>query len=121
MKTLLKTSRKINSALEKFATEHMGTISLTDKAMTGLSIDKIDVDSMYLFETCDNETGDVITQAVISDGVNCYSTCSSIVVSMVDQLIDMVNNGDANVSDIHMSFAYGNTRNGNKCLTCNIM
>lgn len=115
MKKIVKTTAKINSALDRLRMERLSGESITDKAMTTLTItDTTDILDLHLYEV-DTDDG-YIQQAIIVDAGGAHSTSSKVVISLVDELIDIINNGDANLSDVKITFSYATSKEGNKYL-----
>lgn len=120
MKKIVKTTAKINSALDRLRMERMTGMSITDKAMTTLDIaGSTDILDLHLYEV-DTDDG-CIQQAIIVDGNGAHSTSSKVVISLVDELIDIINNGDANLSDVKLAFSYATSKEGNKYLNATLV
>lgn len=120
MKKIVKTTAKINSALDRLRMERMTGESITDKAMTALNIAaSTDILDLHLYEV-DTDDG-YIQQAIIVDGNGAHSTSSKVVISLVDELIDIINNGDANLSDVKLAFSYATSKEGNKYLNATLV
>lgn len=115
MKKIIKTTSQINNALDRLRMERLTGESITDKAMTALSIiNSTDILALHLYEV-DTDDG-YIQQAIIVDGNGAHSTSSKVVISLVDELIDIINNGDASLSDVKFMFGYATSKEGNKYL-----
>lgn len=100
--------------------ERMVGESITDKAMTTLSItDATEILSLELYEV-DTDDG-YIQQAIIVDTKGAHSTSSKVVISLVEELIDIINNGDAKLSDVKIAFSYATSREGNKYLNATLI
>lgn len=120
MKKIVKTTAKINSALDRLRMERMTGVSITDKAMTVLNItDSTDILDLYLYEV-DTDDG-YVQQAIIVDDNGAHSTSSKVVISLVDELIDIINNGDANLSDVKLAFSYATSKEGNMYLNATLI
>lgn len=120
MKKIVKTTAKINSALDRLRMERLTGESITDKAMTALSItDSTVILDLHLFEV-DTDDG-YIQQAIIVDDNGAHSTSSKVVISLVDELIDIINNGDAMLSDVKIAYSYATSKEGNKYLNATLI
>lgn len=126
MKNIKLTTANITSPIDKIKLERMNTVSITDKAMSKFEISEIekgDVESLTIFEGVDDETGEIYEQAVISTYTANYSTCSKSVVSLVGELIDILNEDSAIISlaDVGFKFYKKTTKNGNNCVVADLM
>lgn len=120
MKKIVKTTAKINSALDRLRMERLTGESITDKAMTTLSVtDTTGILDLHLYEV-DTDDG-YVQQAIIVDASGAHSTSSKVVISLVDELIDIINNGDANLSDVKLVFSYATSKEGNKYLNATLV
>lgn len=120
MKKIVKTTAKINSALDRLRMERLTGESITDKAMTALSItDSTVILDLHLYEV-DTDDG-YIQQAIIVDDNGAHSTSSKVVISLVDELIDIINNGDAMLSDVKIVYSYATSKEGNKYLNATLI
>lgn len=115
MKKLIKSTTVVKNALDRLRMERMVGVSITDKAMTELSVERVEnIKAMHLFEV-DTDDG-YIQQVIIEDVNGAHSSSSKVLISLVDELIDIVNNGEASLTDITIDFEYGNSGTGNKYL-----
>ena len=118
-KIIEKTTENLNSKLSYLKTTRKATIAITDKAMSTLTVDIIpqgDVESLTIF----NISGD-IEQAMISTVSGAYTTCSKVVVSLVAELIDLINSGEVNIDDIGFQFMVVTSKSGNKYIGVDLL
>ena len=126
MKNIKLTTATITSPIDKIKLERMNTVSITDKAMSYFEVDEIakgEVKSLTVFIGVDDETGEEYEQCVISTDVANYSTCSLSIVSLVSELIDLLNEDSAIISlnDIGFKFYKKTTKNGNNCIVADLI
>lgn len=120
MKHLVASTAKVEKRIDKVKIERMSGVSIVDKAMTHVEVSSINpVTNMYIFEV-DIDEG-VITQAIIESDVDRYSTSSSVAIDLVEELIEMVNDGDVALSDIGFNVSISVSRTGNKYLDLQLM
>lgn len=125
MKNIKLTTANITSPIDKIKLSRMNTVSITDKAMSKFEISEIakgDVKALTIFDGVDDETGEKYEQCVIStDSVN-YSTCSKSIVSLVGELIDILNKDSTiNLNDVGFKFYKKTTKNGNNCVVADLI
>ena len=115
MKKLVKTTTIASNALTRLKLERLTGDSITDKGMTSLSTDIItDVKAMHIYEV-DTPDG-YIQQAIIEDASGVHSTCSSVAITLIDELIDLVNNGDVELGEITLKVTLAVSQEGKKYL-----
>ena len=126
MKNIKLTTATITSPIDRIKLERMNTVSITDKAMSYFELEEIakgQVTALTIFVGNDDETGEEYEQCVISTDVANYSTCSLSVVSLVSELIDILNEDSAIISlnDIGFKFYKKTTKNGNNCVVADLI
>lgn len=124
MKEITKTTMKLNNALDALKLKRLNTVSITDKAMTQLAIDNIAVGELKhitFYNVTDEETGEINSQVVFGTERGNFSTCSAVVLSLAYDIYDGVVDNDIVLQDVGLKFGFGNSRNGNKYLSCEIM
>lgn len=126
MKSIKLTTATITSPIDRIKLERLNTVSITDKAMSYFEVDEIakgEVKALTIFVGTDDETGEEYEQCVISTDVANYSTCSLSIVSLVTELIDIVNGDSAIISlnDIGFKFYKKTTKNGNNCIVADLI
>ena len=126
MKNIKLTTATITSPIDRIKLERMNTVSITDKAMSYFELEeraKGQVTALTIFVGNDDETGEEYEQCVISTDVANYSTCSLSVVSLVSELIDILNEDSAIISlnDIGFKFYKKTTKNGNNCVVADLI
>lgn len=115
MKNLVKTTTVASNSLTRLKLERLTGESITDKGMTSLSTDILtDITAMHIYEI-DTED-DLVHQAIIEDASGVHSTCSSVAISLIDELIDLVNNGDVKLDEITLKATLSVSREGKKYL-----
>ena len=120
MKHLVASTAKVEKRIDMLKIERMTGVSITDKAMTAVAVDSIDnVTNLYVFDV-ETEEGN-ITQAIIKTNDNAYSTCSSVAVDLIKDLIQLVNDGDVSLSEIGFNVKISVSRTGNKYLDLQLM
>lgn len=126
MKNIKFTTANITSPIDKIKLQRMNTVSITDKAMSHFEINEIakgEVKALTIFDGVDDETGEVYEQCVISTDTANYSTCSKSIVSLVGELIDILNEDSAIISlnDVGFKFYKKTTKNGNNCVVADLI
>ena len=126
MKNIKFTTANITSPIDKIKLQRMNTVSITDKAMSHFEIDEIakgEVKALTIFDGVDDETGEIYEQCVISTDTANYSTCSKSIVSLVGELIDILNDDSAmiNLDDVGFKFYKKTTKNGNNCVVADLI
>ena len=126
MKNIELTTANITSPIDKIKLSRMNTVSITDKAMTHFEINEIEkgeVKELTVFYGADDETGETYEQCVISTDTANYSTCSKSIVSLVKELIDIINADSAIISlnDVGFKFYKKTTKNGNNCVVADLI
>lgn len=124
MRKLLDTTFKVQRALDRIKLEGMSLTSITDKTMTSLSIEEIPVGSvtgLTVFEGVDEDTGEIFKTAVISTSEKNYSSGSVVLLNRIDNLIDIISDGDCSVEEFGFRFGFSTTNSGNKCLSVDII
>lgn len=120
MKHLVASTAKVEKRIDMLKVERMTGVSITDKAMTTVAVDTIDpVTNLYIFDV-ETEEGN-ITQAIIATDDNAYSTCSTVAVELIRELIELVNKGDISLSEIGFNVKIAVSRAGNKYLDLQFM
>ena len=106
MKNIKLTTANITSPIDKIKLQRMNTVSITDKAMSHFEINEI-------------AKGDV-KALTIFDGVD---DCSKSIVSLVGELIDILNEDSAIISlnDVGFKFYKKTTKNGNNCVVADLI
>lgn len=125
MKKIKTTTHKITNKLMELKLSRLSTTSVCDKTMATFNVSEIpvgNVANLTIMNGMDEETSEEFEQAVIEtvDG-NAYSTCSMSSVTLIDELIDMIVDGDCNISDIGFTFEKITTKNGNNCCACSLI
>ena len=80
------------------------------------------VENLTIMTGMDEETSEEFEQAVI-ETVNgeAYSTCSMSAVTLIDELIDMIDGEECRIADIGFTFEKITTKNGNNCCICSLI
>ena len=125
MKKIKKTTHEITNKLMELKLSRLSTTSVCDKTMATFNVSEIPVGNianLTIMNGIDEETSEEFEQAVIEtvDG-NVYSTCSISAVSLIDELIDMIGDGECNISEIGFKFEKITTKNGNNCCACSLI
>ena len=125
MKKIKKTTHEITNKLMELKLSRLSTTSVCDKTMATFNVSEIpvgNVANLTIMNGIDEETSEEFEQAVIEtvDG-NVYSTCSISAVSLIYELIDMINDGECDISDIGFTFEKITTKNGNNCCACSLI
>lgn len=103
----------------------LATTSVCDKTMATFNVSEIpigNVSNLTIMNGIDDETSEEFEQAVIEtvDG-KAYSTCSMSTLTLVDELITMINDGECSIADIGFTFEKITTKNGNNCCACSLI
>lgn len=123
MKDLVKTTFALVNALDALKLKRMNTTSITDKAMSKISAENINVGELKgitFYEVVDEETGEVNNQVVFSTDTVNYSTCSKVAYGLASDIFDLVSSGDIKIEDVGIRFSFANSRAGNKFLSCEL-
>lgn len=125
MKKLNNTTHKITNKLMELKLARLSTTSVCDKTMATFNVSEIpvgNVANLTIMNGIDEETSEEFEQAVIEtvDG-KAYSTCSTSTLTLVDELITMINNGECSIADIGFTFEKIVTKNGNNCCACSLI
>lgn len=123
MKNIKLTTAVIGNPLQELKAKRMSGTSITDKAMTKIEITSLQqgsISDIYMFESVDEETGEVINQTIFETVNGNYSTCSSVVNGLMTELIPLINEGVISLSQVGLEFSYKEARTGNKYLDCTI-
>ena len=125
MTKIKKTTHEITNKLMELKLSRLSTTSVCDKTMATFNVSEIpvgNVANLTIMNGIDEETSEEFEQAVIEtvDG-NVYSTCSISAVSLIYELIDMINDGECDISDIGFTFEKITTKNGNNCCACSLI
>lgn len=125
MKKIKNTTHKITNKLDSLKLSRMSTTSVCDKTMTTFNVTEIpvgNVENLTIMSGMDEETSEEFEQVVIEtvDG-NAYSTCSMSATTLIDELIDLISDGECNISDIGFTFEKITTKNGNNCCACSLI
>lgn len=125
MKKINNTTHKITNKLMELKLSRLSTTSVCDKTMATFNVSEIPVGSvanLTIMNGMDDETSEEFEQAVIEtvDG-NAYSTCSMSATTLINELIDLISDGECNISDIGFTFEKITTKNGNNCCACSLI
>ena len=125
MKKIKETTHKITNKLMELKLSRLSTNSVCDKTMSTFNVTEIpvgSVENLTIMVGMDEETSEEFEQAVIEtvDG-KAYSTCSMSAVTLVDELITMISDGECNITDIGFTFEKITTKNGNNCCACSLI
>lgn len=125
MKKIENTTHKITNKLDSLKLSRMSTTSVCDKTMTTFNVTEIpvgNVENLTIMSGMDDETSEEFEQVVIEtvDG-NAYSTCSMSATTLIEELIDLISDGECNISDIGFTFEKITTKNGNNCCACSLI
>lgn len=125
MKKIENTTHKITNKLDSLKLSRMTTTSVCDKTMTTFNVTEIpvgNVENLTVMSGMDEETSEEFEQVVIEtvDG-NAYSTCSMSATTLINELIDLISDGECNISDIGFTFEKITTKNGNNCCACSLI
>ena len=125
MKKINKTTHKITNKLMELKLSRLSTTSVCDKTMTSFNVSEIpvgNVANLTIMNGIDNETSEEFEQVVIEteDGL-AYSTCSMSAITLSDELINMINDGECSIADIGFTFEKITTKNGNNFCACSLI
>lgn len=125
MKKIENTTHKIANKLDLLKLSRMSTTSVCDKTMSTFNVTEIpvgNVENLTIMTGMDEETSEEFEQVVIEtvDG-NAYSTCSMSATTLIDELIDLISDGECDISDIGFTFEKITTKNGNNCCACSLI
>ena len=125
MKKIENTTHKITNKLDSLKLSRMSTTSVCDKTMSTFNVTEIpvgNVENLTIMTGMDEETSEEFEQVVIEtvDG-NAYSTCSMSATTLIDELIDLISDGECNIADIGFTFEKITTKNGNNCCACSLI
>lgn len=125
MKKIKTTTHPLTNKLESLKLSRMTTISVCDKTMSTFNVTEIpvgSVENLTIMTGMDEETSEEFEQAVI-ETVNgeAYSTCSMSAVTLIDELIDLISDGECSIADIGFTFDKITTKNGNNCCACSLI
>lgn len=124
MRKLVSTTFKVERALDRIKLEGMTLTSITDKTMSDLSVEEIpvgEINGLTVFEGVDEDTGEVFNTAVVSTHDKNYSSGSVVLLNRVEELIEVISNGDCSVDEFGFRFGFSTTNSGNKCLSIDII
>ncbi len=124
MRKLVSTTFKAERALDRIKLEGMTITSITDKTMSDLSVEEIavgEITGLTLFEGKNEDTGELFKTAVISTVDKNYSSGSVVLLNRVEELIEVISNGDCSVDEFGFRFGFSTTNSGNKCLSVDII
>lgn len=125
MKKIKSTTHKITNKLMELKLSRLSTTSVCDKTMSTFNVSEIpigNVANLTIMNGIDDETSEEFEQVVIEtvDGA-VYSTCSMSAISLVDELINMINDSVFSIADIGFTFEKITTKNGNNCCACSLI
>ena len=125
MKKIKTTTHSLTNKLDLLKLSRISTTSVCDKTMTTFNVSEIpvgNVANLTIMNGMDEETSEEFEQAIIEtvDG-KAYSTCSMSTVTLVDELITMINDGECSIADIGFTFDKITTKNGNNCCACSLI
>lgn len=125
MKKIKNTTHKITNKLMELKLSRLSTSSVCDKTMATFNVSEIpvgNVANLTIMNGIDEETSEEFNQAVIEtvDG-KAYSTCSMSTLTLVDELINMINDSECSIADIGFTFEKITTKNGNNCCACSLI
>lgn len=124
MRKLVSTTFKVERALDRIKLEGMTLTSITDKTMSDLSVEEIpvgEITGLTVFEGLDEDTGEVFNTAVVSTHDKNYSSGSVVLLNRIEELIEVISNGDCSVVEFGFRFGFSTTNSGNKCLSVDII
>ena len=124
MRKLVNTTFKVERALDRIKLEGMTLTSITDKTMSALSVEVIqvgEITGLTIFEGLDEDTGEVFKTVVVSTRDTNYSSGSVVLLNRVEELIDAISDDDCSVGDFGFRFGFSTTNSGNKCLSVDII
>ena len=125
MKKIKNTTHTLTNKLDSLKLSRLSTTSVCDKTMAIFNVSEIPVGSVVnltIMNGMDEETSEEFEQAIIEtvDG-KAYSTCSMSTVTLVDELITMINDGECSIADIGFTFEKIKKKNGNNCCACSLI
>lgn len=125
MKKIKNTTHALTNKLESLKLSRLSTTSVCDKTMSIFNVTEIpvgNVENLTIMNGMDEETSEEFEQAVIEtvDG-KVYSTCSMSAVSLINELIDMIDSEECGIADIGFTFERITTKNGNNCCACSLI
>lgn len=125
MKKIKNTTHKITNKLMELKLSRLSTVSVCDKTMATFNVSEIpvgNVANLTIMNGIDDETSEEFEQVVIEtvDGA-AYSTCSMSAITLVDELINMINDSECSIADIGFTFEKITTKNGNNCCACSLI
>lgn len=125
MKKINKTTHNITNKLMELKLARLATTSVCDKTMEKFNVSEIpvgNVANLTIMNGIDDETSEEFEQVVIEteDGA-VYSTCSMSAVTLMNELINMINDGECSIADIGLAFEKITTKNGNNCCACSLI
>ena len=125
MKKIKTTTHPLTNKLESLKLSRISTTSVCDKTMSTFNVTEIpvgSVENLTIMNGMDDETSEEFEQVVIEtvDG-NAYSTCSMSAITLIDELIDMISDGECSIADIGFTFEKITTKNGNNCCACSLI
>ena len=124
MRKLVKTTFKVERALDRIKLEGMTLTSITDKTMSALSVEEIpvgEITGLTIFEGVDEDTGEVFNTGVVSTHDKNYSSGSVVLLNRIKELIDAISDGDCSVDEFGFRFGFSTTNSGNKCISVDII
>ena len=125
MKKIENTTHTLTNKLDSLKLSRLSTTSVCDKTMVTFNVSEIPVGSvtnLTIMNGMDEETSEEFEQAIIetADG-KAYSTCSISAVTLVNELITIINDGECSIDDIGFTFEKITTKNGNNCCACSLI
>lgn len=124
MRKLVDTTFKTERALDRIKLEGMTLTSITDKTMSALSVEEIPagaITGLTVFAGMDEDTGEAFKTAVVSTHDKNYSSGSVVLLNQIEELIDVISDGDCRVDEFGFRFGFSTTNSGNKCLSVDII
>lgn len=125
MKNIKTTTHSLTNKLEALKLSRQATTSVCDKSMKTFNVTEIpvgNVTNLTIMTGMDEETSEEYEQAVIetTDG-KAYSSSSMSTVGLVNDIIELVNAGECDITDIGFTFEKITTKNGNNCCACSLI
>ena len=124
MRKLVSTTFKVERTLDRIKLEGMTLTSITDKTMSALSVEEIEVGNitgLTIFKGMDEDTGEEFNTAVVSTHDKNYSSGSVVLLNRIKELIDAISDGECSVDEFGFRFGFSTTNSGNKCLSVDII
>lgn len=124
MRKLVDTTFKTERDLDRIKLEGMTLTSITDKTMSDLSVEEIPagaITGLTVFAGMDEDTGEAFKTAVVSTHDKNYSSGSVVLLNRIEELIDVISDGDCRVDEFGFRFGFSTTNSGNKCLSVDII